>query len=512
MPRLTRITVFGGAGEIGGNQLLLEDPGGTVLLDFGKPLGAYSRFFTRFGAPPASRGLHDHLLMGLLPPLRGLYREDLLPPGWAPREAPGGWREPRVDAILLTHAHQDHCGNLPFVDPAIPVAMTAQTAMVLAHLQDWGHPSLEGEYRYVRRRVMRHGALMAAQARHEAERRLRSALIPPGEPWDAVAGTWSRPAGDKPWAGADPVRSDLAGGLRFRLWPVDHSMVGSAAFGVETEAGWVIYTGDLRRHGRDGALTDSFVAAAAALEPALLITEGTNASHEGPPSPSEFEVRERLLEAVRSTTGMVVVNTPARNTDRLLSLYEVARAAGRQLLITEREADFLRHLRPLRPDLPDPDGDPWLCVYYRPRATDDEWHRFWRRPGRRATCACGSDTYLRRHPEEYLISFGLSDMVELVGVEVRPGGRLIYSNHRPYSPEQEADLERLLAWAEFLSLDVVGVAEPGFHASGHMGSSDLTAMVQAIGARAVMPVHTLTPEFFQADRLLVPTPGHPIAI
>lgn len=515
MSALTRITVFGGAGDIGGNQILLEDPGGTVLLDFGKPFGAYSRLFSGFDGPPAARGLHDHLLLGLLPPLRGLYRSDLLPPGWEPREARQGWRELQLDAILLSHAHQDHCGSLPYVDPAIPLAMSAQTAMVLKHLQDWGHPHLEGEFRYVRRRVMRNGALMAAQTRQEGERRLRAALIPSAEDWAAVADHWARAPGDRAWVGAPALRGNRAGSLPFHCWPVDHSMAGSAAFGVQTEAGWVVYTGDLRRHGRQGGLTDAFIEAAAALQPALLITEGTNAT-DAPPSPSEAEVRDRILEAVRSAPGLVVVNTPPRNLDRTLSLYEVARTVGRQLLITERGADFLRHLRPLRPEIPDPDTDPWVCVYYRPRPSDDDWHGFWRRPGRRQGCACGSDEYLRSHPEEYLINFGLSDMVELVGMEVPPGGRLIHSGHRAYNAEQESDLSRLRAWAELLHLETVGMAEPGFHASGHIDGAGLTAMVRAIGPQAVMPVHTLAPEFFQGisgrSRLIIPVPGQPLIL
>jgi len=36
-----------------------------------------------------------------------------------------------------------------------------------------------------------------------------------------------------------------AGSLSLRFWPVDHSIPGAGAFGINTTGSWVIYTGDL---------------------------------------------------------------------------------------------------------------------------------------------------------------------------------------------------------------------------------------------------------------------------
>jgi ribonuclease J len=509
---VTRITVFGGAGEIGGNQILLEDPGGTLLFDFGKPIAAYHRLFYGQAAPSAARGLHDLLSLGLLPPLRELYRPDLLHPDWSPWPELGGGRPGRTDALLLSHAHLDHCGSLPYVDPGVPVLTSAATAMVLRHLQEFGGSQLESEYRYVRRRVLRNGALMAGQRQHESDHRQRRIQIPTAEPWDPVADLWAEPSGNRPWTEQPPLRSDRVGRLDVRWFPVDHSMAGSGACAVRTEAGWVVYTGDLRRHGRQSGLTRAFAAAAAALRPVLLVAEGTNVLESA--SPSEWAVRDRIAEAIAGADGMVICTFSARNLDRLLGVYEAARAAGRQLLITEREAGFLRLLRPLSPEIPDPESDPYICIYYRPRATDDTWHRFWRRPGRRPAAGAGSDRYLRAHPEEYVICFGLADMIELVGMKVRPGGLLIYSHHHPYSAGQQADLARLLAWADLFQLRVIGLTEEGFHASGHLCSRDLAELLEEIKPERLMPVHTEHPASFPSGpwNLLVPARGQPVEL
>jgi len=51
-----------------------------VLLDFGKAFGRYSAYFDGvFIKDRAARGLLDPMALGLIPPLRGLLREDLIP-------------------------------------------------------------------------------------------------------------------------------------------------------------------------------------------------------------------------------------------------------------------------------------------------------------------------------------------------------------------------------------------------------------------------------------------------
>lgn len=74
------ITCYGGVNEIGGNKILLEDGERRVFFDFGKPFGRYGSFFDGvFVRERASRGLLDVLALGLVPPLRGLLRDDLIP-------------------------------------------------------------------------------------------------------------------------------------------------------------------------------------------------------------------------------------------------------------------------------------------------------------------------------------------------------------------------------------------------------------------------------------------------
>ena len=58
------VLIWGGWGEIGGNQILLSTPGGGLLLDFGKPFGRFGAHFTEFlgcllYTSPSPRDAHE---------------------------------------------------------------------------------------------------------------------------------------------------------------------------------------------------------------------------------------------------------------------------------------------------------------------------------------------------------------------------------------------------------------------------------------------------------------------
>ncbi len=43
-----KLTFYGGVNEIGGNKILLQTEDGSVLLDFGRRMGEYGKFFSEF--------------------------------------------------------------------------------------------------------------------------------------------------------------------------------------------------------------------------------------------------------------------------------------------------------------------------------------------------------------------------------------------------------------------------------------------------------------------------------
>ena len=116
-----KVTCYGAVGEIGGNKILLEDGENRIFFDFGKAFGRYGDFFDGvFLRERVSRGLLDALSLGLVPPLRGVLRDDLIPvlaeSDLVVEEVPpeGRQKKPRVVVQRLPSCEDDfwsHCAR-----------------------------------------------------------------------------------------------------------------------------------------------------------------------------------------------------------------------------------------------------------------------------------------------------------------------------------------------------------------------------------------------------------------
>ncbi|MDQ7843444.1 MAG: MBL fold metallo-hydrolase RNA specificity domain-containing protein [Armatimonadota bacterium] len=512
------ITVYDGAATIGGNKILLEDGGTALFLDFGTPFHTRALYYEEFLAPRSRTGLLDLIHMGLLPPLRGIYRSDLEDAGgraWERAQRSPYYRECRADAVLLSHAHLDHCGYISFLDTAIPVVSTGMTAYLAKAIQDCGAHQFEGELCYTVPRVAGdEGAIGAGDPRAFPYQR-RTYLIADGvrpDPEDFWNLSPAAPRGR--YFPPQTLRTvDRIGGCAVRFLPVDHSIYGAAAIAVETSAGWVVYTGDLRRHGGRRELTDRFVTEAAALRPAALVSEGTNFGQE--PGASEDQVREACLAAVREAAGQfVVADFGPRNVERLLTFLEIARRTGRRLAVTDRDAYLLTAMHAVDPSIPTPKSDRHLVVYRRALLKPAPWVervREWY-PEQVDAAVVGAA------PGEFICCFSFFDVAELVDIDPR-GGRWIYSASEPHDEEQQFELQRLRNWIDRFHLTPVGLAEGAspFHASGHISGRELRELIYEIAPARVIPVHTEVPRRF-AETLLgdmevfLPEIGVPITV
>ncbi|MFY7835902.1 MAG: ribonuclease J [Novosphingobium sp.] len=202
--------------------------------------------------------------------------------------------EQRLDdlvGIVLTHAHEDHIGAVPYFaqDLGVPLYATPFTAKLV------------------------HEKLVEAGIEDEVELNVIDHLD----------------------------RFEL-GPFGIRYVPLAHSIAEGNALLIDTPHGKIFHTGDwkLDDEPRLGTpATEEELTAIGDDGVLALVCDSTNVFNPKP-SGSEGEVRAGLMEAVAAQKGRrVVVTTFASNVARLQTLGEVAEATGRQLCVAGRSLD-----------------------------------------------------------------------------------------------------------------------------------------------------------------------------
>ena len=440
---MARVSLLGGVGEIGGNKILVEDKDATILLDFGMSISQRSRFFSDPYVSP--RRPESLLSLGIIPKVEGVYSWDQ--------------SEKKADAIFLSHAHLDHYGYLSMVHRDVPVHCGETTAKLMGAITETKRASFESDYRGLGYKTFRSGA------------------------------------------------SVKVGSITVKPVHVDHSVPGAYGMVVETSTGTLVYTGDLRAHGRAARLTHDFARAASESEADLLLTEATNMV--GGSVSSEEEVAAKLRGVIGEAKGLVMASFSGMDTDRLTSFHLAAEATERKLAISMRQAYLLStlegdvHLGSL-PKL----ADDSIAIYRRNKQRYEAWEE---EVSKKAEVITSVD--LSSHPKRYVVGTTLSDMEGMVGVRPGPGSVYVLSSSEPYNEEMELDMQRLVEWLDFYGMPLYHI-----HVSGHIMPQQLKSLVGTIGASKVAPIHTEHPELFlkfgieKKEQGLLPRPNEWIEV
>ncbi|MBV8454936.1 MAG: ribonuclease J, partial [Deltaproteobacteria bacterium] len=244
-----RVVPLGGLGEIGLNLLVVECAQHAIIIDAGVMF-------------PEERGLG---IGRLLPEISYLEQAHL-----------------QIDAIILTHAHEDHIGALPYLLRKFPAPVYG-TDITLA---------------FVRRSLSEEGPVGATL--HS----LRATVELQGGPFVV-----------------EPVR-------------VTHSTPDSVALAIRTPAGLIVHTGDFKIDSApvDGVRFDTEHFARLGEEGVeLLLSDSTNAELEGH-SGSESSLKPILSTLIRQTRRRFFFSSFSSHLHRIRQLAEAAHEAGRYVV------------------------------------------------------------------------------------------------------------------------------------------------------------------------------------
>jgi ribonuclease J len=254
---MVRVIPLGGLGEIGLNMMAFEAAGAILLVDAGLMF-------------PEDYMLGVDLV---IPDISYLRRN-----------------KSRLAGVVLTHAHEDHIGALPFLlkEVAPPV---------------FGTPFTLG---LVRQKLEEHEI---------------------------------HPAG-----GLHPISPEAplaVGPFDLDFIRVGHSVVDGVGIAINTPEGCIIHTGDFKisRTAVGGMNTDVNKFARFGDRGVLaLLSDSTNVEREGSTIP-DSQIEETLSQIVARSTGRIIVALFASNVARIQMMVDLARAAGRKVIISGRNIE-----------------------------------------------------------------------------------------------------------------------------------------------------------------------------
>ena len=256
MAAMPILTIHRAADEIGGNCIELEFDGHRLLLDAGSPLAS--------GQAAIPRTLDT--------------------------SAP-------VDALVISHPHQDHCGLLRDLPRTWPVWCGAAAEVLIRMTASLSGAVLQQDF-------------------HN---------------YNAHAAFNVGPFSITPYL-------------------TDHSAFDAYMLLVECAGKRVLYSGDFRRVGRKAVLVDRLMKSPPANVDVLLL-EGTTLGRTEA-FPTEAELEEEFVSLLHRTSGRVFVSWSAQNIDRTVTIYRACKRTNRTLVLDLYTLDVLERLSALYDSLP----------------------------------------------------------------------------------------------------------------------------------------------------------------
>ena len=387
-----RVMPLGGLGEIGKNMMVVEYDGAIIVVDTG----------LRF---PTAEMLGIDLVLPDFSYLREHARD--------------------IEAIVITHGHEDHLGALPWVlrelrreDDELPPVYSSRLTIAMARSK------LD-------------------------EHRLKDVELIDVRPGDEIA----------------------AGPFDLELIHMTHSIPDTCAVAITCELGTVLVTGDYKfdQTPVDGDPADVRRLAELGGEGVLLLCgDSTNADRPGF-SLSERVVGPHLEEVFGRAQGRIVVTSFASNIHRVQQVMDVAAALDRKVALVGRSmrknvgiGRSLGHI-----DVPD-------SILIHPQEVED-W------PDDRVIII---STGSQGEPLSALRRMAYEDHRQ---IKLRHGDTVVFS--ATPIPGNERAVNETIDGLYRIGCDVITTADAPIHASGHGYQEELKLMLNLTRPRYVMPVH-----------------------
>lgn len=292
----------------------------------------------------------------------------------------------------------------------------------------------------------------------------------------------------------DSYKTFESGPFRITPYLVDHSAFEAHALLVEADGKRLLYTGDLRAHGRKpGALPRLLKSCPKPLH--ALVIEGTTVgrSESGVRPQTEKQLEAELVGRIESARGLVLAMFASQNINRFVIFYKASKRAGRTMVVDVYTAEIIRASGVKK--LPNPTNSdlrvflPWVQRNKIVREGNPQVVNKYR--SRRIYLTPENENEVKKRAGELVMEFRRTMGGELKKYQCLAGARLIYSMWSGYL---ERHLRDLPGWCR-----ANGVEFEARHTSGHAHLTTLRRVVNRLKPARLIPVHTSAPKVFKTE-------------
>jgi ribonuclease J len=348
----------------------------------------------------------------------------------------------KVDALLISHSHQDHWGLMEEVGIEVPICIGQLTFDLISAPRIFlNKESLSGNYKII-------------------------------HAWKSII---------------------VADTFKVTPYLTDHSTPEAFAFLIEADGKRIFYSGDFRATGRKRILFEKMIE-----NPPpnidLLFMEGTMMERTNHIYETEKDVEEAMLSIIKAQKNVSFVISSAQNIDRFVSLYRACKRADKYVVVDVYNAVVLDMARKQSEGIP---GIDWkeVKVYDKEsqlaKLKDKSYDEFKSRVEKNKVGSAifkrPSDfVYFLRCPNKYFVD------------ALRPHGTInvIYSQWVGYLKEEfktdYTERYNQLKNDSDIAFEVI-------HTSGHATVPDLLKFAKAINPKKIVPIHTGFPETFKRE-------------
>lgn len=348
----------------------------------------------------------------------------------------------KLDALLISHPHQDHFGLMEKVGTTVPIFIGELSLDLINATRIFRDiPSLEGNFKTI-----------------------------------------------KPWK-----KFTIADTFQVTPFLTDHSTPEAFAFLIDADGKRIFYSGDFRATGRKKIVYEKLIENPPQKIDLLLI-EGTMIERINHLYLTEDSVEEAIYNTIKNQTNSSFVISSAQNLDRFISVFRACKRTEKILVIDVYTAWILEMARKQSKNIP---AIEWkeIKVFDHPsqleKIKDKSFDEFRDRITKQRI---GNDVF--QNPSNFVYFVRCPNEKLVNTLRMKGTINIIYSQWEGYLKEEHktfcTDNINTLKNDNDISFQTI-------HTSGHATVPDLMKFAKAMKADKIVPIHTAFPEKFKTE-------------